>query len=249
MSHAAPGVIATIRDRGLVDADAERHVRECASCRAALDDAHTRAREVEDALASLTADLDVDVARAKADVRRRLDARREADHRPSRGALWAVGRAAVLLLALTGVVYAMPGSPLREWLGPRTRPETAEIPATGGPEAAPASEGIELTVPEGGLRIVFTSIAADATVEVRWVEGRRAAIVAGQGSRYSVSQGRAEIDAAPGPVSVSLPRAAGPLTIDVGGRMILRSADGELELSGDVVSRSADRIVFSVGGR
>lgn len=248
MSHVDPGTIATIRDRGLVDAGADRHVRGCLTCRAALDEARTRSEQVDEELSALSDDLDIDVVRAKAEVRRRLDERREAVHRPSSGPLWALGRAAVLLLAVTGVVYALPGSPLRDWLGPRAEPEAVVAPAAAEPDAATESEGIELTVPDTGLGIVLTSVAADATVEVLRIEGRRTAIVAGPGSRYLVSQGRAEVDAAPGPVRITLPRDAGPLTIEVGGRMILRQVDGELELSGDVVSRSADRIVFSVGG-
>ncbi len=130
MSHVDPGTIAMIRDRGLVDADADRHVRGCLTCRAALDEARTRSERVDEALSALTDGLDIDVVRAKADVRRRLDERREAVHRPSRSPLWALGRAAVLLrdrcrirpagLAAIGSVRAP--SPTPRWLRRRRSP-------------------------------------------------------------------------------------------------------------------------------
>lgn len=248
MSHIDAGTIVTIRDGGLVDGEARRHVQECVVCRAALADARILSQSVERALEALAPEVDVDLAVAKAEVRRRLDRRREATHRSAPGLLPSLGRAAGLLLVAAGVAWALPGSPVRDWLGRGSAPGSVEAPAPRDAATATAAEGIEVGVPASGLRIVLASVAPDATIEVLWSDDARATIVAGPGSRYAVSDGRAGVVAGPGPVRVTLPR-AGPITIEVDGRMILRQADGESEVTGDVLSRSADRIVFATGGR
>ncbi len=247
MSHLDEGVLLVLRDGGPVDADARLHSEACAVCRSALAEAGDRARDLTRMLASLDLDHAVDMETAKAEVRRRLDERRESAYRRGPRVAWALGRAAILLLAAAGVAYAIPGSPLRSWIESATAPEAVDpAPALDSPAA---TGGVEVTVPATGLRIVLTSAGAEQLVEVRWVEGDRASIVAAPGSRYSVAEGRAGVVLQPGPVAVELPETASPVTIDVDGRTILRRVDGVLELPGVVVSRTDERIVLSTGGR
>lgn len=248
MSHLDALTIVALRDGEPVDAAAHRHAEECAACRASLADASVLCRSVASALDTLTPDVEIDMVAAKAAVRRRLDARRDAVHRKSTRLLWSLGRAAVLLLVATGVAYAFPGSPLREWLSPRPTLDSVDAPSATGAARSP-SEAIDVGIPPDGLRVVLTGLPSEATVEVRWIEGTRATIVAPPGSRYTVSEGRAAVGVTTGPVIIAVPRDGPAITIEVDERMIFRRVDGALELSGEVVSRSADRIVFSIAER
>lgn len=244
MSHVSEGTLLAIRDGGLVDADARLHVESCPSCRAELDDARARARTIADALASLAEDAPVDVGAAKAEVRRRLDERRKTGRRPMPRLAGGLGRAAVLLLLAAGLAYALPGSPIRGWLEERVEPTVTDaLPDEGAP---PSTEGVELDVPLGGLRMVLTSVEDGQRLEITWSDSDRVRLVAQAGSRYSVAAGRVEADVARGPVRVALPRSSGSVTIEAAGRMVLRSVDGDLEIQGEIVSRDADRIVVSM---
>lgn len=246
MNHVEEGTLVAIRDGGLVSADAHVHVEECAACQAALADVRDRAEAVADALGSLVADAPVDVEAAKAEVRRRLDERRAAAHKQTPGLVGALGRAAVLLLMAAGVVYALPGSPLRGWLDDLASPTPASAPVE---EAGPTpAEGVELDVPAGGLRIILTSVESGQRLEVTWSGGERARLVAASGSRYAVASGSVTAELAPGTVRLVLPRSSGSVTVEAGGRMLLSSVEGDLEVLGDVLSRDADRVVVSMGG-
>lgn len=246
MSHLGEGTLLAIRDGCPVDADALLHVEQCASCRGALADVRARARTVGDALGSLVRDVPVDVEAAKAEVRRRLDERREASRRRVPGLVGALGRAAVLLLLAAGVAYALPGSPLRAWLDDRLGPTVTTVTTPSADGSPPTTEGVELDVPLGGLRMVLTSVEQDQPLEITWSDGERVRLVAAAGSRYAVAAGRVEAEVAAGPVRVVLPRSSGSVTIEAGGRVVLRSVDGDIEIVGDVVSRDADRIVVSM---
>lgn len=246
MSHLGEGTLLAIRDGCPVDADALLHVEQCASCRAALGDVRARARTVADALESLVQDVPVDVEAAKVEVRRRLDGRREASRRRVPGLVGALGRAAVLLLLAAGVAYALPGSPLRAWLEDRVTPTVTTTPSAD--DRPPTTEGVELDVPLGGLRVVLTSVEQDQRLEVTWSDGERVRLVAAPGSRYAIASGRVEAEVAAGPVRVVLPKSSGSVTIEAERRMVLRSVDGEIEILGEVVFRDADRIVVSMSG-
>lgn len=244
MTHLDEGTLLTIRDRGLVDADARTHLDDCDVCSSALAATQARAEVVARALDDLGGERPIDIEAAKATVRRRLDARREAPRRTHSGAYRSFGRAALLVLLASGAVYALPNSPLRDWVGGRASVDSP----TGDPAAvSAASEGIEVTVPAGGLSIALTSAEVGQRVEISWVEGERAAVVAGSGSHYAVSSARLQVDVAPGDVRIDLPTGPEPITLEVNGRTILRSVEGALDIRGEVVARDANGIVFTVG--
>lgn len=247
MSHPEEGTLLAIRDGALVSADVRVHVGGCAVCQATLADARDRAGSVADALESLVADPPVDVEAAKAAVRRRLDEHREARHRRTPGLMGALGRAAVLLLLAAGVAYALPGSPLRTWIEDRVAPASGSPSVEDG--GSPATEGLELDVPVGGLRVVLTPVEPGQRLEVTWSEGERLRLVAGSGTRYSVASGSVTADLATGTVRVGLPRSSGSVIIEAEGRILLRSVEGAIEIPGEVLSRDAGRIVLSMTGR
>ena len=246
MTHLDEGTILALRDRGLVDADAREHVDECATCAAALTAAQERADAVAFALRSLDGGPPIDVDAAKAAVRRRLDARREERRTPAPGLYRSLGRAAALVLLASGAVYAMPNSPLRGWLSGDAGTDAAVVESPPPVEVA-SPEGVELTVPAGGLTIRLTSVQPDQRIEVVWVEGDRASVVAASDSYYAVSSSGVGVDVREGDVRIGLPTGPEPIIIEANGRMVLSRVDGAVRVQGDVVSRDPNGIVFTVG--
>ncbi|MDH3270758.1 MAG: hypothetical protein OEN56_05465 [Gemmatimonadota bacterium] len=242
MNHLDSATIVTIRDGGLVAGDARLHVDECPPCGAALAEAHGRAERIATALEVLAPERPVDLASAKAAVRARLDRRRDGGRRAWRLPP-ALGRAAALLVLLAGAVYALPGSPVRSWL----RSDSLD-PPTPVPAAPTLSEGIEVPVTPAGLTISLGSLGEGTRIEVRWTNAGSASIRAGTGTRYTVSTGRASVDVASDPVVIGIPRGDAPITIEANGRMMLRWADGTLDVSDEAVSQAAEAVVFLVGG-
>ncbi len=247
MTHLDEGTLLAIRDRALVDADAHEHLDECAVCSEALADTRARADVVARSLRALDGGPPIDVDAAKAAVRRRLDQHREAPPRAVPGLYRSLGRAAILVLLASGAVYALPNSPLRGWL---SGGEESVAPAmVGGTEVPTATEGIEVAVPSVGLTISVTSAQVGQRIEVSWVDGERASVEAGSDSRYQVSATGLQVDVTPGDVRIRLPMDAGPLIVEVDGRIVLQKVDEGIDVQGDVVSRDENRIVFTVGPR
>lgn len=244
MTHLEEGTIVAIRDGQLVDADAKAHVGTCAQCASALDGARRRAELVSSALSLL--DAPVDTKRAKQVVRRRLDHQREADTATTR---WVVHlrRAAAVVLLTAGAAYALPGSPVRGWLGPE--PETVDTPPGTTSAQESARGGIEVLVPDGRIRVSLTQVQPGVTIEVVWTDEARARISAAPGSSFSFGDGRAEADVAGGPVLVELPRLAPVISLVVDGRTYLRRSSGPLEVLEPTVQRTDDRLRFVVSAR
>lgn len=247
MTHLDEGTLLAIRDRALVSADAHEHLDGCAVCSEAMADAKARADVVARSLRALDGGPPIDVDAAKAAVRRRLDQQREAPQGAVPGLYRSLGRAAILVLLASGAVYALPNSPLRGWLAGG---EEAVAPAMGvGAEVPTATEGIEVAVPSEGLTISLSSVRVGQRIEVTWVDGERASVEAGSDSRYQVSATGLQVDVTPGDVRLRLPMDAGPLIVEVDGRMVLQRVDGGIDVQGDVVSRDENGIVFTVGQR
>jgi len=244
MNHLDEGTIVAIRDGMLLSAEARLHMGECPTCQGALESTRTRSRAISAALATLDRPIDTEVPKAK--VRARLDAA-SAGERPHARPLRHLGRAAAVLLLTAGAVYALPGSPLRDWISSRSKPQpnTAGEQVTTPQEATP-SAGIEVAVLDGRIRVTLTAVSPGAEVEVAWIEDATARISAAPGSSYSFAEGHAEATVAAGPVRIEVPRAASVISIEVNGRMVLERSEAGLELSGSVLEQTADRIVFSI---
>jgi hypothetical protein len=175
--------------------------------------------------------------------------------RRPRAALWSLSRAAGLLLVTAAAVSALPGSPVRAWLGARfggsQGAAPAPPPAIGGAPAAalaPESTGVRLSVPSGALRVVLRDVAAGTDVRVRLVPGTEASVYAPAGSRFTSAAGRLEARVTPGEVRVELPTGVDPVALEVGGRIYLRSTEAGLEVTGPVVTRTEDEILFRIPG-
>jgi len=250
--------LVSLRD-GTDDAEGLAHLDACAACRDALEALRLRAAAVSAALGALDAGWDTEAARAR--VRQRVaEAAAARAGTPSvvrRRSLFTVAslsRAAGILLVTAAAASALPGSPVRRWLTERIGSEpvaaTAPAPAEQAPTAATASEttGVRVSVPAGPLSVVLRDVAAGSEVRVVLVPGTEAAVYAPAGSRFTSATGRVEARVAPGEVRVELPRGVESVSLEVGGRIYLRSSGEGLDVPGPVTSRSDDEIVFRIPG-
>ena len=258
--HLVEGRLIALRDGvEAADDEARAHLEACGTCREALATLRERGSEVARALHALDAGWDVELARAE--VRARVAEVTAARSRTptlvgrrSRAAVLSLSRAAGILLVTTAAASALPGSPVRRWLSDRMDggESVAATPtaAESAPTAARASEstGVRLSVPSGPLRVVLRDVAPGSEVRVRLVAGTEAAVFAPAGSRFTSATGRVEAQVTPGEVRVELPTGVDTVSLEVGGRIYLRSTDAGLEVSGPVTSRTDDEILFRIPG-
>jgi hypothetical protein len=258
--HLEEGGLIALRDGAeAADPDARTHLASCAACHEALGALRERASVVSAALDTLDAGWNVERARAR--VRERVAeataARAGAPSsvgRRSRATLWTTSRAAGILLVTAAAASALPGSPVRRWLSDRIGGDEAAATAPAAVESAPtaaaASEatGVRLTVPSGPLRVVLRDVVVGSEVRVVLVPGTEAAVFAPAGSRFTSATGRVEARVMPGEIRVELPMGVDPVSLEVGGRIYLRSTSAGVDVPGPATSRTADEIIFRIPG-
>lgn len=247
MRHLDEGTILEIRDGALVPADARIHAGECSSCADALTVATQRAGVVGDLLDLL--DRPVDVGGAKARVRARLDARRAAEE-PKRALYLPLGRAAAILLFAAGAAWAVPGSPVRDWISDTDGTASFEG-ATLDPASPQALEGggIEVEMPAGGIVIALSSVDGRSDVRLDWVDRPVARISAAAGSTYAFAEGRAEADVAPGAVVLEVARSASSVTIEINGRLVFAGTAESPTVTDADATRTGDGLLFPAAAR
>ena len=170
-----------------------------------------------------------------------------------------LSRAASIALLLTGVaVTALPGSPVRRWLGEgwqavtghqeaETAVESAVTEETPAPAPAAVSRetGAFVTGGAEGVELWIQELPAGAQVRVQWVEEGQAGIFAGEGTRYLRQDNRLEAQAPPGSVRVQIPRSLARAVLGVNGSVVLRLTPEGVELTRPVESSSDTEILFS----
>ena len=109
-------------------------------------------------------------------------------------------------------------------------------------------DGIEVPVGAAGIVVSLRDVPT-GEIEVAWIDGGVARITAGDGSRYTFADGRAEASVTRGPVLVELPRGMSPVSLEVNGRMVLVRTEAGLELPSGSLSRGPDRIVIMINQR
>ena len=252
MSHLDERAILELRDGVPVDAEARTHLDACPDCQAALRLASDRATEIEQTLAELDEEFDVEAAREA--VRLRVAVARGPVKPPSlpgrsHSFAWPLGRAATFLLLTAGALSALPGSPVRSWwTNPGPTAPTAEVPTGGELQRAAPRAGGRVTVSGGPIDVVLDGVDAGTMVEVVWVEGSAVAVYSAPGSDFTYSGGRVEATISGGPVTVELPRAVHPATLLVNGRTYLVSSAASLDLPGPVESQDTSGLRFVVPG-
>lgn len=247
MKHLEEGAILAIRDGMPVSSQARGHAEECSTCEGALALASQRASLVGSALGTLDTPVDVDGAKAR--VRARLDARRAAE-RPRRRAYLPLGRAAALLLVAGGAAWAMPGSPVRDWVSSTDSDAAVDsAPLEAVPAQAVEGGGIEVDMPAEGIVVSLSSVDGDSDVRLEWVDRPVARISAAAGSTYAFAEGRAEADVAPGPVVVEIDRAATSVTIEINGQVVFAGTASAATVTDGTASSTADGLVFPAPAR
>lgn len=244
MTHATEATLVAIRDGALVDADESIHVFGCEVCTDELD--RVTARSVRVGRALDDDDISIDIEAAKASVRARLDRKRAAE-RPRRRYHLPLGRAAALLLVAAGAASALPGSPVREWIGLGTA-DGPTAPTTATSQEVPTPSGIEVAVSARGITVTLRGVPAAEQVQVVWLDEQLARISAADGSSYTFADGRAEAVVTGGPVSVALPR-SGPAMLEINGTVVLSRSGETLTLPLGSVRRDDDGIVLTVPDR
>ncbi|HSG07003.1 MAG TPA: hypothetical protein VLA36_01510 [Longimicrobiales bacterium] len=253
MTHLDEGQLLAVRD----GESQHEHLVECADCRKGLAELRGRHDRVSGALAALDAPTDLEVARALIRTRVTAGAAHTADvvplTIPPRRAFWSLSRAAGLLLVTAAGLSALPGSPVRHWASrvlapeaPRQGTERAPTPASAPSSAEAEATGIRLAVPRGPLRVIVGGAETGAVIRVQWVPGAEAAIFAPAGSRFTSGEGRLEAQVTSGTVRIELPRGVLPVSLEVGGRIYLRSTDAGLDVPGPVTRQSTSEIVFRI---
>jgi len=250
MTHLDEGRLLAVRDEELHDL----HLSECASCREALEEARARGGVVSRALATLESPTDLEAARAIVRERVAVQAARNSGAiplRPRRAqVLWSASKVAGLLMITAAGLSALPGSPVRTWIAglvERSGPEGRAGPATPSSLTVGAeATGIRLAVASGPLRVVVVGAEPGAELRVRWVPGADAAVFAPVGSRFTSGEGRIEARVVSGTVRIELPRGVVSVSLEVGGRIYLRTTDAGLDVPGPMVERTDSEIVFRI---
>jgi hypothetical protein len=230
MSHPHDGDLRALLDDELDRGEAERirqHLSGCSSCRARRDELRGAEETVRRALAGTGPTVDLESARRS--VERRLE---EAEPRKaSRGPRPALARAAaVALVLLGGAAMAVPGSPVRGWLGGLFDSSAApDPPAVTAPDPAPGTGGdqagsaeIRLAPASGSVVVELVDAEPGTRVLVVRVDRESGGVTAGTGARFRTAAGRTVVTGASGEVRVEIPRSAAAARVIANGRVLLR---------------------------
>ena len=180
---------------------------------------------------------------------------------PSHAGAWApfhltLRRAAVIVLLLTGLAAALPGSALRAWMVSGwtvavemfTSTESGAQPAaelaTSGQESDVA--GVEFEVTDEPLRIVLAQIESGSLVVVRFVEGTRAAFSGSDVRFRRTADGRFEVTGGSGTIRIDVPRTVADASLWVNERIYLTVDGDRIDATGPIEAQSLEEISFRV---
>ncbi|HET6229630.1 MAG TPA: anti-sigma factor [Longimicrobiaceae bacterium] len=253
MMHAGEGTLQALLDGELPAterAEVERHLAECAACSAEL--RALRALELRFAAALARDPVHARTEAALGSVRaRRAPSRWAGDARR------ALLKAAVLVLGVAGAAAAaVPGSPVRRWIGSIAAPRVVEkpaapaAPAVSAPRARPPA-GVSILPDGGAVRVVLTAsdpalrvrtrVSEESMVEVR-ASGEAAA------GRFRTGPGRIEVvGAGPGEIVVDLPRSLQTAVVEANGRVLVSREKGRQRVLAAAVESSANEQLFRAG--
>lgn len=217
--HLTDGTIAAYLDGELSAsdrADIDEHRGRCAACDVRIGELRRATEAVEKA--------SVEARRPPEELRQATFADPAARSRP--GYLRAAAViAAVLVGGAAAADAALPGHPLRSWLG-------NAIPIIVGDDAQrPADRtgwgGLSVKPDDGSVQVTVSGAAGGTTVVVTFVDGPRASVSA-RGGTFSSGPGVLEVsDPTPGEIQVRIPSLATSVRVSANGRRLLeKDADG-----------------------
>lgn len=213
----------------------EAHLETCEACAGEVE----ALRETAEAL-----------ERAATETRRPPEELREADVTvPATNSSSSLRAAAVIAALLVGGVAAadaaLPGHPVRSWLGEAVEAVMGtEEPASD----RPARSGLSVAPEAGALRVRITGAPDGTPVTVRFTDEPRASVSA-RGGTFRTGSGLLELSApARGEVRVRVPRSASTLRVTANGRVLVEKASGRLTVPGAGPDSTPPVLRFSVGG-
>lgn len=262
MTHIDDSQLLALLDGELSSGDVDRvrdHLNECGECRRRYQQLEERSRffSKETALLDDTPRLPGwdEVVRGAGETS--SDARVPVGS-PGRAAPFL--KAAVILLAVTGVAAAIPGSPVDEWIGEAADRFTgwisgeAETVGPRGPESsvedrARSTPGVAVALESGEVTVTLSEAAPGTRVEVSLIGGQQAEVEA-RGARYRTAPGRIEAVGASGDrIRIRLPEIASSARILVNGEpAVVLVESGRLRLLLEGRTDSASSVSFRVPG-
>lgn len=255
MEHPSDGMIQALLDGETAGSETEirDHLSACPRCRSMAGERSRRLDLLREALSLL--DAPPPSRKAREDILRRGRAQRSWARVVRRN----LPRAASIVLLLTaGAAAALPGSPVRSWLGRGW----AEISRSGGEAAAPGVKqgesgppedavpspgAVGATIPATGERIELrvSGLRPGASLIVLLVGGDEASIFAEEGTRFRSQAGGLEATDPPGDVTLEIPASAPEVRLMVNGRLYLAKRGEELDILGPVSTRTPTEIRFA----
>ena len=233
------------------------HLEGCQRCSESL----AELRELSDATSGALSPLAIATPELRAaELRTAHEAHRRARMRllgiPFPSQPW-LRAAAVLVVALGVTAAALPGSPVRGWLGTGWQlvsgtPSTdVELTGTTGESLATPSAteaGVRVGAVDGEVLVVLRDLEPGTEFEVLLVDGGQVGVFAGPGSVFSSRSGVVEVRSPTEEVRIELPRGLARATVEVNGAVYLRKIDGRLELIGAAEDSTASTVRFRVAG-
>ena len=260
MMHADEGTLQALLD-GELDAArraaVEHHLAGCGACAADLDALRALRDRFRFALRAGDAPAAVEPARAAVAARSRTGGG------AMRQARRALARAAVLVVGAAGIAFAaVPGSPVRRWIGvdgapAPVVPEPGLRPAPAAPAAAPdpgdddaTAAAVSIHPAGGGVRVVLSAASPGVQVRARFTDQPMAHVQArgeAAGARFRTGPGRVEVvGAGPGEVRVELPRGVETAVLEVNGRVYLAREGESTRVLGPVEAQDSAGVLFAV---
>jgi hypothetical protein len=264
MSHVAEGSLQAYIDGeiGGAEYDALRdHLAVCVVCSSELATMSRSSKLVHEALSSL--DVAAPLLRARAHV----SAERRRANRVARLGTAGLAKAAMLLLALGGVVSAaIPESPVRRALeatyarvaqlinGPGMPEPVADLhEPTDRPDpmVARVVESVSVMPSNGQIRIILHPPAGMVEVTVRIIDGGRANVVTSmenEAVRFLRGTGRVEVSGmGMGEVTIELPRSLQAGSVVVGSDVVAEKSGEGLRLRGSAQDAQGSEVRFRIG--
>lgn len=234
---------------GEARASVARHLEQCSACSDTLAELRRSAESFSEAVSALTPPA----PETTAEELRRRSSRRDGDGGGPAGEeegvlplsprRWSTAtRVAASLAVLFGAAAALPGSPVRGWIGDSV--QGVQVLLGGGDDRRPAVEadapperagdadersGVAVASEDGSFTIVLEDVPGTAAIRVRLVDGSRAAVWNADGD-YGTAAGRIEVRSpSSDEILVEVPRSARRVRLEVNGRLAAVKRDGELE--------------------
>ncbi len=260
MTHIESGELQAYLDEEVAAgsrAQINRHLQACTECATELQEL----RAASSLFAALlhAADAAAPVMRARAMVaaqRTDIPRRRMAFSRA------ALARAAMFMLGFAALASAaMPGSPVRAWIGDAlrgSRPAVAPTPVeVSTPAAAPAETpgtdeaALSIEPADGRVLILLSGVTGETTIRVRLVDSERALVQTSNGAahaRFRTGPGRIEVlGIEKGEVTIEMPRSVIDARVEVDGRVLFQKDHDQLRLSEPRLPGSNSEFVFKAG--